>query len=118
MNAVADALAVEFPHVAFDTLAYKWTRSAPTSGLKPRPNVIIRLCTIECDFAHPLTHENNAPFQKDMVAWAALSKRTYVWDYVTNFQHYVAPFPNWHVLVPNLRFFHEHGVQGGFEEGT
>lgn len=118
VNAVADALADEFPHVAFDTLAYQWTRSAPTSGLKPRPNVIIRLCTIECDFAHPLTHENNAPFQKDMAAWAALSKRTYIWDYVTNFQHYVAPFPNWHVLVPNLRFFHEHGVQGVFEEGT
>ena len=37
---------------------------------------------------------------------------------VTNFRHYVAPFPNWHVLVPNLRFFHQHGVQGVFEEGT
>jgi len=118
VNAIADELADEFPHVAFDTLAYQWTRPAPTSGLRPRPNVIIRLCTIECDFAHPLTHEHNAPFQKDMIDWAQISNRTYIWDYVTNFAHYVSPFPNWHVLVPNLRFFAAHGVKGVFEEGT
>ena len=39
-------------------------------------------------------------------------------SYVTNFQHYVAPFPNWHVLVPNIRYFQAHGVLGIFEEGT
>ena len=50
--------------------------------------------------------------------WSRISNRTYIWDYVTNFAHYVAPFPNWHVLVPNLRFFREHGVKGVFEEGT
>jgi len=118
VNTIAEALEPEFPHVAFDTLAYQWTRPAPTSGLKPRGNVIIRLCSIECDFAHPLTHANNAPFQKDMVDWSKISNRTYIWNYVTNFGHYVAPFPNWHVLVPNLLFFHQHGVKGVFEEGT
>ena len=118
VNAIAAALEDEFPHVAFDTLAYQWTRPAPTSGLRPRPNVIIRLCTIECDFAHPLTHANNAPFARDMRDWSKISNRTYIWNYVTNFAHYVAPFPNWHVLVPNLRFFRDHGVKGVFEEGT
>ena len=65
VNTIAAALEGEFPDVAFDTLAYQWTRPAPTS-LRPRPNVIIRLCTIEADFARPLTHPNNAPFQADM----------------------------------------------------
>ena len=36
---------------------------------------IIRLCTIECDFGRPLTHPNNAPFQRDMEAWAHISNR-------------------------------------------
>ena len=49
----------------------------------------------KCDFAHPLTHPNNQPFQKDMSDWASLSNRTYIWNYVTNFHGYVAPFPNW-----------------------
>ena len=84
VNTVAGVLETEFPHVAFDTLAYQWTRKAPSSGLKPRPNVIIRLCSIECDFAHPLTHPNNAPFQKDLVDWAQISNRTYIWNYITN----------------------------------
>jgi len=53
-----------------------------------------------------------------MVSWAKLSNRTYIWNYVTNFCHYVAPFPDWHVLVPNLRYFAQHGVKGVFEEGT
>ena len=80
VNTIAAALEPEFPNVAFDTLAYQWTRPAPTSGLKPRPSVIIRLCSIECDFAHPLTHANNAPFQKDMVDWSKISNRTYIWN--------------------------------------
>ena len=49
VNAIADAVKIEFPHrnVAVDTLAYQWTRAAPFKT-KPRDNVIIRLCSIEC----------------------------------------------------------------------
>lgn len=118
VNQIAADIEVDFPHVAIDTLAYQWSRPAPTSVLKPRHNVIVRLCSIECDFAHPFTHPNNAPFKKDLVDWAAKTNRTYIWNYVTNFQHYVAPFPNWHVLAPNIKFLHAHGVKGLFEEGT
>ena len=60
----------------------RYTRPAPKIT-KPRPNVIIRLCSIECDFAHPLTHPTNDAFREDMDQWAKLSKRTYIWNYVT-----------------------------------
>ena len=93
VNAIAEALEPEFPHVVFDTLAYQWTRPAPTSGLRPRANVCVRLCSIECDFAHPLTHPNNAKFDADVKAWAKLSNRTYIWNYITNFGHYVRAAP-------------------------
>ena len=53
-------------------------RPAPRLSV-PRKNVIIRLCSIECNFAAPLTDPSNAPFQKDMDNWAAISNRTYVW---------------------------------------
>ena len=36
-----------------DTLAYRYTRQAPKT-IKPADNVIIRLCSIECCFSHPL----------------------------------------------------------------
>ena len=65
VNKVADGLKDEFPHVAVDTLAYQWSRPAPKIT-KPRPNVIIRLCSIECNFAMPLTDPSNAPFHKGL----------------------------------------------------
>ena len=74
INVIASNLKDEFPNIAFDTLAYQWSRPAPKIT-KPKPNVIIRLCDIECNFAAPLTDPSNAPFQKDMNAWAAISVR-------------------------------------------
>jgi hypothetical protein len=69
VNYIADAIKSEFPHVAVDTLAYQYTRPAP-NVTRPRPNVIIRLCSIECNFGAPLTDPSNAPFQKDIDDWA------------------------------------------------
>jgi hypothetical protein len=50
----------------------------------------VRLCTIECNFALPLTDASNQRFQADMTAWAKISNRTYIWNYVTNFAAYAA----------------------------
>jgi hypothetical protein len=90
VNKVADSIKDEFPHIAVDTLAYQYTRPAPSITI-PRKNVIIRLCSIECNFAAALTDPSNAPFQHDMDAWSKISNRTYIWDYVVNFGAYVMP---------------------------
>ncbi|MCX8155946.1 MAG: DUF4838 domain-containing protein [Verrucomicrobiae bacterium] len=117
INDIAEKLEPEFPHVAFDTLAYQYTRKPPRT-LKPRPNVIIRLCSIECNFREPLDHPSNASFAADIQGWAQICKRLYIWDYTTDFAHYVQPHPNWFVLGPNVRFFARHNVKGLFEQGA
>jgi len=117
VNAVAEGIEPEFPDKAVDTLAYQYTRKAPRT-IRPRKNVIVRLCSIECCFAHPLaTCEKNASFRDDLVAWSKLTDRLYVWDYATNFAHYLQPLPNVGVLAANVRFYADHGVRGIFEEG-
>ena len=90
INTIATNLKDEFPHIGFDTLAYQWSRPAPKL-MQPKENVIIRLCDIECNFGAPLTDPSNAPFQKDMDAWAKISNRTYIWNYVTSFSSYIQP---------------------------
>jgi hypothetical protein len=115
-NYVADGIAGEFPNVAVDTLAYQWSRHAPKQ-MKPRPNVIVRLCSIECNFGQPLDSKKNASFRDDVLAWSKLTDRLYVWDYVTNFVNYVQPMPDEAVLGPNVKFLASHGVKGIFEEG-
>jgi hypothetical protein len=80
--------------------------------------VIVRLCSIECSFSRPLADERNAAFRDDLVGWSKICDRLYIWDYTTNFVHYVLPHPNLRVLGPNIRFFVDHGVRGVFEQGA
>jgi len=117
VNYIAEKIEPEFPHVAVDTLAYQYTRKPPRT-LKPRPNVIVRLCSIECDFREPLEAPSNAAFADDIRGWSKICQRLYVWDYTTDFAHYVQPHPNWFALGSNLRFFQRHHVRGVFEQGA
>jgi len=117
VNAVAAEVEKEFPGVLVETLAYQYPRKPP-QHVRPRPNVIVRLCTIECSFAEPLeTGEKNRPFRDDIEGWSRIAPQLYIWDYVTNFRAYLIPHPNYAVLAPNLRYFVRHGAIGIFEQG-
>jgi hypothetical protein len=120
VNRIANDIKDEFPNVYVDTLAYRYTRQAPKT-IKPADNVIIRLCSIECCFSHPLDDascEQNAAFKKDIEEWSAICDNLYIWDYTTNFMYYLAPFPNLGVLRENVKFYKDHHVIGMFEQGN
>jgi len=117
VNAVAAEVEKDFPRVAISTLAYQYTRRPPT-GIRPRHNVIVRLCSIECSFSRPLSGAANRLFARDLLGWSKICKRLYVWDYTTNFRHHVLPHPNLRVLGPNVKFFAAHHVKGVFEQGA
>jgi hypothetical protein len=119
INAIAANMSGDFPTLAIDTLAYQYTRKAPNTTV-PRSNTIVRLCNIECNFRLPLsdtTDPTNAAFAKDLTAWAGISKRLYIWDYIVNFANTVMPWPNYDVLGPNIRYLLNNSVKGIFEEG-
>ncbi|MBQ8511556.1 MAG: DUF4838 domain-containing protein [Clostridia bacterium] len=130
VNKVAEAIEEEFPDVVVDTLAYMYTRRPPKL-VKPRHNVCVRLCSIECCFAHPLetcrevtcgfklrAKPTDTSFQEDLIGWGRICDRIYIWDYVTNYRYFWLPFPNFQVLGPNMRFFVKNGVRGVYEEGN
>jgi len=117
VNAVAKDVENEFPNVAISTLAYQYTRKPPKIT-RPRHNVIVRLCSIECSFSKPLSDERNKKFRDDIVGWSKICNRLYIWDYTTNFRHYILPHPNLRVLGPNVKFFVNHNVKGLFEQGA
>ncbi|HEY0074319.1 MAG TPA: DUF4838 domain-containing protein [Abditibacteriaceae bacterium] len=116
VNAVAEAVEKEFPGFLVETLAYQYTRKPPKT-IRPRANVIIRLCSIEADFSKPLDSEANASFRDDIKGWKSIAPRLYIWDYMTNFTNSLWPHPNFRVLGPNLRFFAQNNVVGVFEQG-
>ena len=125
-NEIATALKEEFPNMLFETFAYQYTRNAPKT-IKPAENVVVRICTIEECFSHPIgvdadrTNSSDAlvknTFLKDMNDWSAICDKMQVWDYTVNYTHYQAPFPNFNVLLANARYFADSNVIGIYEEG-
>ncbi len=118
VNQVADAVRGEFPGKFVGTLAYQYTRKPPRT-LRPRDNVVVRLCSIECCFAHDFRGcPENRSFVEDMEGWAAVAPHLYIWDYVVNFSHYVMPYPNFGVLRSNIQFFRDHRAIGIMEQAA
>lgn len=118
VNRVAAEVAKVYPDKAIETLAYQYTRKPPLH-MRPLPNVIIRLCSIECDFLQPLAtsdFEDNIKFVEDLRGWSKISNRLWIWDYVTSFRAYLCPFPNLRVRDDNIRLFIENNVTGIFEQ--
>lgn len=139
VNAIADEVSKEYPHVMIHTFAYLYCRKPPRYT-RPRSNVIVRLCSIECCFAHPICScgcetgpidvqyasardftgdpHDESSFLRDLRSWSNWCDNLYIWDYTTNYANYLQPFPNLGVLAENLRTFHKAGVHGVFEQGN
>lgn len=119
VNKVAKEIKKVYPNIFIGTFAYRYTRHAPKSRIKPDDNVVIRLCDIECCMAHSLEScEKNRSFLYDMDDWRKISKNIYIWDYTTGFLHYLLPFPNFDVLAANFQYFSRSHVIGVLEEGA
>lgn len=117
VNAAAEEIEKEFPDVLVETLAYQYTRTPP-KHVKPRHNVVVRLCSIECSFVQPLSEgDQNEAFRRDIEGWSKIAPQLFVWDYVTNFSSYLVPHPNMRVLAPNVRYFVDNRTIGLFEQG-
>ena len=111
-----NAVAERFPDRIISTLAYEYSRQAPRLT-RPRPNVQIVLCTIELNRGLPIaTDPSSRTFIQDIVDWGKLTSNIYLWDYTVNFSHSVSPFPNMHILQPNIQFFVRSGARQQFEQ--
>lgn len=118
VNQVAAAIEKEFPGKFIGTLAYKYTRK-PCKTIKPRDNVVVRLCSIECCFSHGIRScPRNKSFLEDLEGWSAIAKNLYIWDYVVYFQHYIMPYPNMLVLQSNINTFKENHAIGIMEQAA
>ena len=118
VNKVAEKIKAEFSDKYVGTLAYQYTRKPP-KAIKPADNVVIRLCSIECCFAHDFeTCPENQSFLSDLKKWSAISPQLYIWDYVVNFSHYIMPYPNFKVLQPNIKTFLNNSSIGIMEQAA
>ena len=119
-NRIADAVKEVAPDKLIITDAYQYTQRPPKT-VRPRDNVMVCLSTIECDFSKPFRtsrNKENAQLREDIRTWAAMTKLFHVWDYTTDYNNYLIPYPNVRVLQDNIRFFRENNVYYLFEQGA
>ncbi len=119
VNAVAEAVEKEFPHALVRTFAYEYTR-VPPKKTRARHNVLVRYCTYDACFRHaiddPNCELNRETTYAEMKGWGEMCDHMSIWDYVTNWNCYFAPFPNLESLRKNARFFDECHAIHVFEE--
>lgn len=115
VNAMADAVRTEWPQVFIETLAYDYTQKAPQT-IRPRDNVVIRLCDTQSNMLAPLSAPENQAFREHLHAWSRLAKHLRVWDYAVTYNPPGMPLPTIHTYGPDLRYYLAHGVKGVFVE--
>ncbi|MBP7496122.1 MAG: DUF4838 domain-containing protein [Bacteroidales bacterium] len=120
VNAVADNIKSKYPDVKIGTLAYQYTRKAP-ANLVPRDNVMVQLCSIECNLLKPYYDkgsEMNVEFAKDLAAWGKICENLWIWDYIVDYNCYGLPFPNLKSIGANIRYYRNVNVKGVFMEAN
>jgi hypothetical protein len=120
VNAVAERIEKVHRHVKVGTLAYWYTRKPPKT-IKPRHNVQIQLCSIECCTLHAIDNpdcEQNQAFCQDTNEWGKICDDIWIWNYNTNFRSYDLPFPNLRSIAPNVRYFLRNNAKGVFMQAN
>ncbi len=109
-NAIADAIAEDYPDVKLTTGAYQYYRNIP-KDIRPTDNVVVYMAQLGAryntlpkrdrtrNFFHPL---NRAP-REEWEAWSKICPVMGVHDYWNH--------ENVRALASNLKFYHDHGVR-------
>ena len=123
INQVADGIRGEQPNIFVQTFAYTSTQKPPKT-IRPRDNVLIRLCDLGSEFGcgraeyfKPLSHPHNAFFMECLEEWSRVAPHLAIWDY---WILYTDPFPSPYVniafLQPDIQLFHKHNAETVFVE--
>lgn len=110
-------VAAQFPDKKFTTLAYLESANAPTH-LRVADNVSVILSNIDAFRKNDIGSEPSAAtFRRQLGAWKAKAKHVFVWDYLTQFTNYLAPFPIQGTMQESLQYLKTQGVEGVFLQG-
>ncbi len=119
VNAIAEAVEKEFPKVKIQTFAYGETRFPPKKT-SARENVIIRYCTMSACFRHAINDPNcsvNAATRSEIEVWKKHCHHMAIWDYLIEWNCFIAPFPNLISLRENMRYYADCNVGYFLGEG-
>ena len=112
VNRIAEGVKKQFPNNHIISLAYLDYASPPTK-LKVDDYIIIQLCTDSHAWKYQFCFLwESQEFQEIIRAWQAVKAKVFIWDYTTDYVHYLVPMANWPVVADNTRFLIRNGATG------
>lgn len=116
VNDVAAEIALVYPEVKIDTLAYWYFVDPPLNNVEPDSNVQIRYANVDMDILHPLSHANNADIRAKLEDWLDITSNDLIyWNYAVNYTPNV-PMPTMYNKKADYQYLLGEGVAGIFEE--
>ena len=118
INRLAEECEQRFPVNYISTLAYNYT-AKPPKHLRPRENVIIKLCLMPGDPASSYADPKSRPSEKSsrlVREWGRIASHLLIWDYNVNYHHYPMPYPVIGSMEENQRFYLENHAYGIFHQ--
>jgi hypothetical protein len=110
-------IAAAFPDKTISTLAYNYSRSAPTN-IAPAKNVNIMFCATGANHAVPFADDKSkGSVYSDLSEWNKLTNNIFFWDYLVDFRHLYLPFPIYHTVQPNIQFLVSNKIYSTFQQG-
>ena len=109
-------LALHYPKHFFYTTAYRTTKNAPNITLESNTGVLFS--TVELSKAPRLKVSSTAGFLNNLEDWRKHSSTLYLWDYISNFDDYLTPFPVLYRFQQQLSFFKDNNIDGIFLNGS
>lgn len=111
-------LAEKFPEHDFFTTAYRTTAVAPKGMMHANTGVFLSTIDLPKNNLPDLKRKEVQQFIGMLEAWKQKCQQRFVWDYMSNFDDYLSPFPILYRVKAQLPFFIDHGVTGIFMNGS
>lgn len=111
-----ERLAARFPNHTFFIPGYSTTQECPDHHLPH--NVGVFLSAIDYPRSWNADDERCQKFFRNLEKWQALTDNVYIWDYVSNFDDYLTPYPILYVMQERFREYRKRGVKGLFLNGS
>jgi len=115
---VTDRVRKVYPSAHLSTLAYQWSFMPPLD-MKIPPYVMIEIAPIEANFGYPYNDTHNFKEQEAFSGWNEIASSLAIWDYITNFQNYLQPWPTIYPMMENIKYLSSlESLKSYFGEGA
>lgn len=116
--ALVNKLAARFPEHQFFTIDYLSVKTPPATPMQKNTGIIISSIDIPRKVNIDMNNPSVKVFSSKVENWHKICSSVYVWDYISNFDDYLTPFPMLSVCKSNFNFYKKLNVNGIFANGA